>query len=269
MLDHLQRGELPSSARRHFLGISAAVTRRIAAAGVLAGLPITGSKAATDHEPDGDADDPQCFLAGTRIVTPHGEIRVEELAIGTLVETLNGPLPIKWIGRRKYRKSASSWQSSVAPIRVSRFALDDLYPRRDLHLSPKHCLLVDGVLIAVEYLVNDKSIARATMDDREVIEYFHLELETHEVIFAEGAPAETLHITTDRERFANFVEYERLYGSETRRPAKPFAPIFRDYGGRAELKGLLRLAASPVFDLRDPVQRARARLAARAELIAV
>jgi Hint domain len=267
MLDHFQRGELQSSARRHFLGISAAVARRIAAAGALASLPVGSSKAATDHEPDGDADDPRCFLAGTRILTPRGEVPVEELAIGALVETLNGPLPVKWIGRERYRKVASSWHSSVAPIRVARFALDDQSPSRDLYLSPKHCLLVDGVLIAVEYLVNDRSVTPAKMDDSDVLEYFHVELETHEVIFAEGAPAETLHITTGREQFVNFVEYERLYGSDERPSMKPFAPVFRDYGGRAELQGLLRLALSPVVDLRDPVQRARVRIAARAERV--
>jgi Hint domain len=129
--------------------------------------------------------------------------------------------------------------------------------------------LVDGVLIAVEYLVNDRSVTPAKMDDSDVLEYFHVELETHEVIFAEGAPAETLHITTGREQFVNFVEYERLYGSDERPSMKPFAPVFRDYGGRAELQGLLRLALSPVVDLRDPVQRARVRIAARAERVSV
>jgi hypothetical protein len=47
---------------------------------------------------------------------------------------------------------------------------------------------------------------------------------------------------------------------------KPFAQAFRHYGGRAELQGLLRLALSPIVDARDPVQKARARIDARAEL---
>src|ERR1700682_3334891 len=148
MLDH-QQGGLPSSARRHFLGISAAVARRVAAAGAVASLPILASSksAKADGPPDPEPeDDPPCFLAGTRIRTPRGEVPVEELAIGALVDTLRGPLPVKWIGRRTLRKTASSWHSSVAPIRIARFALDDQYPSRDLYLSPKHCLFVDGVL---------------------------------------------------------------------------------------------------------------------------
>jgi hypothetical protein len=261
-----KRGELPSSARRHFLGISAAVAGRIAA-GAAVGLPMLASgskpaKAEREHH--------HCFLIGTCISTPRGEVPVEELTIGDLVDTLNGPLPVKWIGRRRFTKGASSsWHSSVAPIWVARFALHDQYPHRDLYLSPGHCLFVDGVLIPVTHLVNDRSVVvRVDMDDREVIEYFHIELETHEVVFAEGAPAETLLVTDGREGFANFVEYERLYGSEERSAMKPFAPIF-SYGGRAELQGLLRLALSPIVDVRDPVQRARDRIAARSELLNV
>jgi hypothetical protein len=156
----------------------------------------------------------------------------------------------------------------MAPIRVARFALSDQYPCRDLYLSPSHSLFIDALLISVELLVNGRSIAPAMMDDREVIDYFHIELETHEVIFAEGAPTETLLVTGDREGFSNFVEYERLYGDADERPAmKPFAPILEYNGARGELERWLRLAVSPVIGMRDPILRARNRIAARAELV--
>jgi hypothetical protein len=177
-----------------------------------------------------------------------------------------GPLPVKWIGRQRFKKDSPSWHWSVAPIRVARFALSDQYPRRDLYLSPKHSLLIDGFLIPVEWLLNGRSIALATMDDLDVIDYVHIELETHEVVFAEGAPAETLLVTNDREDFANFVEYERLYGADERSAMKPFAPILKYKGVGGELERLLRLAMSPVIDIRDPILRARNRIAARAEL---
>jgi hypothetical protein len=268
----LKRGGLPSSARRHFLGISAATAARLATVPLVASLASvtssTRAKAEVENEAAEEAaENAACFLGGTRVRTPDGEIAMEDLEIGDLVDTLNGPLPVKWIGRQRFKKAAASWHWSVAPIRVARFALDDQYPTRDLYLSPKHCLFVDGVLIPVEHLVNGRSVAPAQMDDSEVIEYFHIELETHEVIFAEGAPAETLQVTTGREGFANFVEYERLYGNEERPAMKPFAPVLDYHGGRAELEGLLRLALSPVVDVRDPIQRARDRIAARAELV--
>jgi hypothetical protein len=127
-----------------------------------------------------------CFLRGTRIRTPEGEIAVEDLAIGSLVETLNGPLSVKWIGRQTFRKSGPSWHWSVAPIRVARFALSDQYPHRDLYLSPHHSLFIDGCLIPVQWLVNGKSIVLDTLDGSDVIDYFHIELETHEVVLPRG-----------------------------------------------------------------------------------
>ncbi|MGA2999445.1 Hint domain-containing protein [Bradyrhizobium sp.] len=208
-----------------------------------------------------------CFVRGTLIRTSEGEIPVEDLTIGAVVETLNGPLPVKWIGRQRFTKNSASWHWSVAPIRVARFALSDQYPRRDLYLSPRHSLFMDGFLIPVEWLVNGKSIVLSTSDDCNVVDYFHIELETHEVVFAEGAPAETLLITNDREHFANFAEYERRYGAEAGGAMKPFAPILEYRGTAGELERLLRLAVSPVLDIRDPIQKARARIAARADLI--
>jgi hypothetical protein len=208
-----------------------------------------------------------CFLRGTRIRTPEGEIAVENLTIGALVETLNGPLPIKWIGRQRFRKDSASWHWSVAPIRVTRFALSDQSPRRDLYLSPNHSLLIDGFLIPVQWLVNGRSIILDhPVDDSDVIDYFHIELETHEVVFAEGTPAETLLITNGREHFANFVEYERRYRAEVS-AMKPFAPVLEYRGALGELERMLRLAVSPVLDVRDPIQRARARIAARARSV--
>jgi hypothetical protein len=121
-------------------------------------------------------------------------------------------------------------------------------------------------LIPAEHLVNGASIVRALPLGVKDIEYFHIELETHEVIFAESAMVETLLVRNDREGFDNFVEYERLYGSH-HRPMKPYAPIACYNGGRSELKALLRRVVAPVCDVRDPIQAAFDRIAARAEFV--
>ena len=208
---------------------------------------------------------PICFLRGTRILTSKGEICVENLRIGDRVETLRGnPLPIRWIGRQLFKKASDSrWHESVLPVRISRFALDDRAPHTDLYLSPGHQLYLDCVLIPVKLLVNGASIVQGLPDGMDEIEYFHVELERHEVIFAEGAAAETLLATNGREHFSNFIEYERLYGIDSGATMLPYAPLVGYNGGRSELKALLRRVASPIIDIRDPIQVAYDRIVTR------
>ena len=263
----LVRCAVVDSSRRRFLEISADLAKKVAAGGVVS-LPFLASMAKRASADNGlHKGKGHCFLRGTRILTPEGEVPVEKLTIGTLVETLNGPMPVKWIGHQSFRKDDPSWHWNMAPIRVARSALGDQNPRRDLFLSPGHSLFIDGFLIPVEWLVNGRSIEPAAMDGQDVIDYFHVELETHEVVFAEGTPAETFLVSADREDFVNFMEYERVYGADERPAMKPFAPIINYRGSRGEVERLLRLAVSPVLDIRDPSQRARDRIATRAELV--
>jgi hypothetical protein len=92
---------------------------------------------------------PLCYLRGSNIRTTKTERRVEDLKIGDLVVTVSGEnKPIKWIGHQHFKKDAGSpWPKSLLPVRVSRFALDEHTPNRDLYVSPNHGLLLDGVLI--------------------------------------------------------------------------------------------------------------------------
>jgi hypothetical protein len=52
-------------------------------------------------------------------------------------------------------------------------------------------LFLDGFLMPVKELVNGISIVPALPADTDVIEYFHILLDTHEAVLAEGAAAET------------------------------------------------------------------------------
>jgi hypothetical protein len=261
----------PDRSRRLLIKTSASLAGRLAASAIVS-LPVLASlskRAKAVSSSVSPSRFPRCFVRGTRVLTPQGEVPIEDLAIDALVETLSGPLPVKWIGRQSFRKDSPSWHWSVAPIRIARFALSDHYPNRDLYLSPKHSVFIDGRLVPVEWLVNGRSIE--LVDSFDVVDYFHIELETHEVVFANRAPSETLLIEDGyhREDFANFVEHEMLYGRDEQPAMKPFAPVLKYEGGRGELERLLRLAVSPVVDVRDPIQRARARLAARAGLVAM
>ena len=262
-----------SPARRHFMGIVAAGAGRLSAiaiaSSVIAGAKVDDANALGLFPKGAPGTGPNCFGRGTLILTAHGEVPVEDLENGDLVMTANGPLPVKWIGRQSISKNASaSWHPSVVPVRVSRFAIDGQTPQRDLYLSQEHSLLIDGVLIPVKYLVNGRSIAFD--DDAKMsatIEYFTIELDTHEVIFAEGMAAETFRYTGGRHQIAwdNLGDYQDLFGEHQVMPA--FAPIYR-YSGIGEVRGLFRLAASHFVDVRDPVQIAYYRIAARAKAIA-
>jgi len=155
------------------------------------------------------------------------------------------------------------------PVRVARFALNDDSPRRDLYLSPRQCIFINEALIPVMYLINEASIALGVPSDMSALEYYHVEFDTHEVIFAEGASVESFD-GTDRETFSNFVQYERLYGPEHQSKKKPFAPILSYDGRTQELKGLVRsLVSDVVVDIRDPIQIAYDQLAKRAEAMLV
>ena len=190
---------------------------------------------------------------------------MQELQIGDEVQTLAGRKTIKWIGYNKFTKEEGrAWQDSVMPIRVARFAIDDRTPSCDLYLSPQHCIFINDALIPVMYLINEANIAQGTPSDMYAIEYYHIELDTHEVIYAEGALVESFD-GSSRENFSNFVQYERLYGIEDQPEMTPFAPILKYRGRRQELKGLVRSLISSVVDVRDPIQIAYDQLAKRAE----
>jgi hypothetical protein len=208
-----------------------------------------------------------CLLRGTKVLTAAGERAVEDLRIGDDVLTLSGSKAIKWIGYRKFTKDQDKpWQDGVMPIRVVRLAIDDQAPHDDLYLSPQHCVFINDVLIPVKYLANGTSIAPAAPSGMAAIEYYHIEFDTHEVVYAEGALVESfMEEESEREYFSNFVQYERLYGRENQPRMAPFAPVLSYRNRRQKFAGLAKSLVSGVVDVRDPIQVARDQLAKRAE----
>jgi Hint domain len=251
----------PSPARRHFVGASAKFAAKVAAVATLASVALPSSSKARHGGGGGGGGHGHCLLKGTRVLTPRGEIPIEDLKIGDLVRTMRGDLAVKWIGRNTFRRSGASWHKSVMPIRISRFAIDDNTPHTDLYLSPGHALFIDGFLMEVRDLVNGTTIAPAVPQDVETLEYFQIVLNTHEVIWAEGVAAETKG-GGNLDLFTNFFEYERLYPNDPRSAIPMVAPNLST--GLAHLHALLGIGASYFVDVRDPLQEAYERFAARA-----
>ncbi len=134
--------------------------------------------------------DVECFLTGTRIRTPHGEVAVESLRAGDLVATLHsGPQPIKAIQHLGFTGAAQCRSPQIRPIRIAAGALAPNTPSRDLYVSPDHAMFLDGALVPAKLLINGTSITQPPRST--AIEYIHIELATHGIIFAENAATET------------------------------------------------------------------------------
>ena len=233
-------------------------------------LGLTGNSASS--APCSAAVGCKCLLRGTKIFTPAGDCLVQDLQIGDEVLTAAGPKAIKWIGYNKFTKEEGRpWLDSVMPIRIARRAIDEYTPRRDLYLSPRHHIFINDVLIPVFYLINESSIAEGVPSDMSAIEYYHIELDTHEVIYAEGLSVESYYpdTATSRESFSNFVEHERLYGIDRKSKMTPFAPMIGYNRARSEIVPLVRSLISNVVDVRDPIQIAYDQIAKRAEAMLV
>jgi len=146
-----------------------------------------------------------CFCTGTRIATSRGDVAVEALAVGDLVKTASqGMQPIRWIGLRAYEGRFIAGNHLALPVRIHRDALGAGVPSRDLCVSPDHALAEGGVLVHAWRFVNGVSITQAEAVER--VEYFHIELENHAVIFAENTPVESFLDNGTRARFQNMPD---------------------------------------------------------------
>jgi hypothetical protein len=133
-----------------------------------------------------------CFVAGTRIATPGGEVAVERLQPGDLVLTLDhGAQPLRWIGARTVPAAGD-----FAPVRIRAGSFGR---HRGLMLSPQHRVLVRDeaaellfgeaeVLVAARDLVDGWSVTRVEGGE---VTYVHLLFDRHEVVWSEGLATES------------------------------------------------------------------------------
>lgn len=141
-----------------------------------------------------------CFLQGTPIQTPRGQVRVENLRPGDLVTTLDhGEQVVRWIGCT--HPTAENIGDISDPIRVRAGALGNGLPRADIFVSPQHRMFVSSVIAARMFGVPEVLIPAIKLigipgievnTTKAPVRYFHLLFDRHEIVFTEGAPSESL-----------------------------------------------------------------------------
>jgi hypothetical protein len=146
---------------------------------------------------------PPCFTPGTKIATPTGLARIEDLKVGDLVHTLDhGAQPLIWVGQVMVSSLRMALRPAFRPVRIAKGALGQGMPVRDMMVSPQHRILVQGpqaellfgapqVLAAAIHLINGTTITRAW--DVDTTTYFHLQCAQHEILVSDGLPSESFN----------------------------------------------------------------------------
>lgn len=143
-----------------------------------------------------------CFTNGTMISTPDGDVPIETLASGDLIQTMDdGAQPLRWIGQKKLSRDHLKEHPSLWPIRIKAGALGTNVPASDLVVSRQHRILVrskiatrmfgtEEVLLPANKLTQLDGIDEILPEDG--VTYFHLLLDRHQIVFADGAWSESL-----------------------------------------------------------------------------
>jgi len=111
-------------------------------------------------------------------MTPEGEVAIEDLRAGDLVQTWEGPSkPISRIIATEVTAASLLANAKLAPILIDAGAFGPGNPTRDLRLSRQHRVLKDTAALPPTY--------------------YHLVLEQHELVIADGCPTESLYLGPD------------------------------------------------------------------------
>lgn len=156
-----------------------------------------------------------CYLPGTMILTPSGQMPVESLKIGdALVTRFGGIRKLKWVGIQRYAGRFLGKNPDLIPVCIKAGALGEGLPLRDLYVSAGHSMLVEGKLVLAKNLVNGITVTQP--EPPELVEYYSLEFETHDCVIAEGTYGESYaDVPGLRNRFHNVAEFHALYPDYT------------------------------------------------------
>ncbi len=147
--------------------------------------------------------DVTCFVRGTWIRTAKGELPVEDLRAGMMVETLDaGPQKLRLVLQREISAVELAENPKLRPVFMPAGSLGNGLPLRDLRVSRQHRMLVSSPVVQRMFSQNGVLVAAIKLTempgicvDKEIpeVEYFHLLFDDHQVVFAEGTPSESLY----------------------------------------------------------------------------
>ena len=133
-----------------------------------------------------------CYAEGTLIRTAQGDVPVEKLQVGDQLVTSTGAVrPIRWLGHRTVDCARHEQPRLCWPVKIAANAFGQSKPSQDLYVSPAHAICVsvlDEILVPASSLINGANVSQVEMGS---VTYWHIELESHDVILANNLPAET------------------------------------------------------------------------------
>ena len=192
-----------------------------------------------------------CFCVGTLNRAPEGEVQIEKLRIGDTVSTmLNGPRKVRQIGKGNVLATRGR-RTAATPVIVCKGALAPNEPNQDLRVTKAHSFYIDIVFIPVKFLVNHKTIR---WDDRaQEVEIYHVEPDSHDVLWANGTPVESYRDDGNRWLILNANDGWDLGRQEACAPVLTGGPvvdaIWRRLLERAGLRTLPPLTDDPALHL--------------------
>lgn len=176
-----------------------------------------------------------CFAKGTLIATSAGDCPVEQLQVGTLIQTKdNGVQPLRWIGRKKLTREQLQAHPNLCPIRIQAGALGKALPHTDLLVSPQHRILVSSriaqrmfgateVLVAAKQLLQLDGVDQA--DDLPEVEYFHMLFDRHEIVQSNGAETESLFTGPQALKSLGPAARDEIFALFPELEAKDYQPV--------------------------------------------
>ncbi|MFC3956211.1 Hint domain-containing protein, partial [Gluconobacter wancherniae] len=145
-----------------------------------------------------------CFLSGSMIDTPKGDVPVENIRMGdTVIAYVHGvsqETTVTWAGKARATVRPHLRNDEAGyPVRILKDAVSDGVPYKDMLITPEHCLFFDGRFIPARMLINGSSI----FYDKSITtyDYYHIETEHHAVIKADGMLTESYLDTGNRRAF--------------------------------------------------------------------